>query len=88
MRVTGLPGELKGSQAYPREFGIAIARVYRSHMDQLQREAAENARVFAARHPRYPMSGITDLLEDFGSDMWVDADLQEVFAISCRMAGV
>ena len=80
MRVTGLPGELKGSQAYPREFGTAIARVYRTHMDQLHQEAADIARLFATRHPRYPMSGITDLLED--------ADLQVVFAISRRMAGV
>ena len=80
--VTGLP-ELQDSQAYPKEFGIAVARVYKAHVRQLKQEASESERRTASLRPRYPMRDVSDCLQDFGSDMWADADLAAVFQL-CR----
>jgi hypothetical protein len=69
-RVTGKPNDMKSSQAYPVNFGRALAYVYSRHEAQAKREASLNA---------HTTDRSSWLICNQPTDMWLDAALNECF---------
>ena len=63
---------LKGTQEYPKPFGVAAARVYKAHKDELALQAAS-----MIHFPNFDldMNALWQPLDD----AWIDADFQPVF---------
>jgi hypothetical protein len=77
MRVQGTE-HLKGSQAYPVQFGLAVARIYQRHEEQLKRDAAiakaDALTLLDANHENLVEMSCND------SDLWTDAGLSSVLS--------
>lgn len=83
LKVYGGPN-LKATQAYPRDFGTAMTRLYSRHRQEIEADADNLLGRLKEAHGR--MNSASQLLDAEFGGLCQDGNLQPVFALLQRMA--
>jgi len=82
--ISGGPN-LKASQAYPRDFGIGMRKLYTKHETKVKEDAEKLLSELRASPMDHPMGCALDLLDPVLGAFWDDANLKPVFALLQQM---
>lgn len=75
--VNGGP-QLKESQAYPKDFGVGLAKLYQKHEEQIKKDASV---LMAGLRTDRHVSNVLELIQPRWEHVWEDANLRPVLAL-------